>query len=216
MRSNDEWIALLSQDGTDAQADLFVELGNYLHRIVCGYIGRRSASLAALSSLSHLEQAELAHEFVQEALIQIHQQLVRYRGDGAFLNWATTIAIRKAGEELRKAHWQTARFDPTAVASIEGDARVHQASDFSISGQPPDIQVLTAEMWDAIIQAVQVDLSDQQRRAFLARFVEDRTNHEIAAAEGVTASVIYQRIHQARLKIKHRLEVAGYDLRELP
>lgn len=211
-RSNDEWIAALSQDGTDAQAELFIELGTYLHRIVCGYIGRRGLSLTGLASLSNVEQAELAYEFVQETLIQIYARLTDYRGEGAFLSWTTTIAIRKAGEELRRAHWQTERYDPTmpmpATSGIGAPQSLPSLPDLS---QRPDTQALTAEMWREIAQSVEDDLSEQQRRAFLARFVDDRTNHEIAVAEGVTPSVIYQRIHQARLKIKRRLEAAGYD-----
>ena len=192
------------------QISAYTALGAYLYSVVRQYIQHRGGALVGLSMVSEVERDELAHDFVQQALVQIHEKLAEYRGEGAFLNWATTIAVRKAGEELRKAHWQTLRYDPTLPLPAEHNSQQF-ASSLNDIGRP-DVQISTAEMWDVIIEAVQNDLSEQQRRAFLARFVEDRSNHEIAATEGVTASVIYQRIHQARLKIRRRLDAAGYGL----
>lgn len=212
-RSNAEWVEVLSQQGTAAQHDLFLELGRYLHRIVCDYVGWRSASLPGLATLSQTEQEELAHDFVQQALILIHQQLPQYRGEGAFLSWAATIAIRKAGEELRKAHWRTVRYDPTANGWDDADWRVEwSVMSLPDPGHSPDDRVLMQEVWQVINRTIEEDLSGQQRQAFVARFIEERTHREIADMEGVTASVIYQRIHQARLKIKRRLLAAGYEI----
>jgi RNA polymerase sigma-70 factor (ECF subfamily) len=207
-RTNAEWVDFLAHDGDPSQVSAFEELGRVLYPVVSAYLRRRSPSLPGLSGLSETEQSELARDFVQQTLEQVYRELDAYRGDGAFLSWATTIALRFAGQELRRAHWQTQRFDPTkdersyAMALVDG-------------GQLPENHVIAGEIQRAVKLAIKDDMSEQQQRVFNARFVQGRTYDEIAAAEGISASAAYQRVHQARLKIKHRLCAAGFEAWEL-
>jgi RNA polymerase sigma-70 factor (ECF subfamily) len=208
MRSNEEWVDLLSRDGDLIQHTGFVELGRILYGIVCDQVRRRAVSLPGLAALSQAEQHELARDFVQEALLQIYIKLPSYRGEGAFTSWAITIALRIMGQELRRAHWQTPRFDV-----IPGQS----ARTFSIAANDylPEAHLLLQEMQRALDTAIEEDMSPQQRRAFLARFVSGFTNEEIAQAEGASLNAIYQRIHQARLKVKQRLLEVGFEASEL-
>ncbi len=153
-------------------------------------------------------QSELARDFVQQTLEQVYRELDAYRGDGAFLSWATTIALRFAGQELRRAHWQTQRFDPTKGERSPVMARID-------GNQLPENQVIAGEIQRAVKRAIEDDMSEQQQRVFIARFVQARTYDEIATAEGISTSAAYQRVHQARLKVKNRLRAAGFEAWEL-
>jgi RNA polymerase sigma factor (sigma-70 family) len=209
-RSNEEWLAALKQDGTPQQEACFQDLARYLYCAVISYIERRGENLVGFSSLAASEREELARDFVQQSLHKVYLKLNEYRGEGPFLAWAAAIALRTAADELRRAHWRTIRMD--AITDLASGVPLTDPQPLMGKVRAPDTQLQVAEMWDLVNRAVEKDLSEQQRRAFLARFVDELTNGEIAALEGVEPSVIYQRIHQARVKIKRRLRDAGYEL----
>lgn len=209
-RSNEEWLAGLKQDGAPQQATCFQELGRYLYCVVISYLERRGEDLVGFAFLAAPEREELARDLVQQTLHKVYLKLNEYRGEGPILAWAATIALRTAADELRRAHWRTIRTD--AIADLA--SRIPPADPQPLIGEvrTPDVQLQMSEMWELVSRAVEEDLSEQQRRAFLARFVDGLTNGEIGTLEGVEPSVIYQRVHQARVKIKRRLREAGYEL----
>jgi RNA polymerase sigma-70 factor (ECF subfamily) len=209
-RSNEEWLAGLKQDGAPQQAIYFQELGRYLFCAVISYMERRGQNPVGFASLAGPEREELARDLVQQSLHKVYLKLNEYRGEGPFLAWAATIALRTAADELRRAHWRTIRTD--TIADLTSQIPPTDSQPLMGKVRAPDVQLQLSEMWDLVNRAVEEDLSEQQRRAFLARFVDGRTNGEIGALEGVEPSVIYQRIHQARVKIKRRLRDAGYEL----
>ncbi len=209
-RSNEEWLAGLKQDGAPQQETCFQELGRYLYRAVSSYMERRGDNLVGLASLAGPEREELARDLVQQSLHKVYLKLNEYRGEGPFLAWAATIALRTAADELRRAHWQTIRTD--SIADLASRIPPSDPQPLMSEAPAPDAQLQMSEMWDLVDRTVEEDLSEQQRRAFLARFVDELSNGEIGALEGVEPSVIYQRIHQARVKIRRRLREAGYEL----
>lgn len=215
-RSNADWVATLQANGSAAQHAAFRELGNYLQRVVCTYIWKRGHALPGLVSLARPEQERLAEEFVQEALITIYQKLNQYSGGGSFLGWATTIALRIAGEELRKAHWHSPRltFDQDAGSAAASASPPLHPEPADPKAVPLDRHVQLQAILHLIDQALQAECSEQQRRAFLARFVDGHTYDEIAATLNISPSAVYQTIHQARRKLKQRLLEAGYQVEE--
>jgi len=64
--------------------------------------------------------------------------------------------------------------------------------------------------WDLITTTLQQDLSERQRLAFVAQFIEDRTSGEIAEELNVSRNAVYMLIFEARKKIKRRLLEAGH------
>jgi RNA polymerase sigma factor (sigma-70 family) len=215
-RSNSEWFVALRADGSSAQQAAFGELGHYLQRVLCTYIGRRGRTLPGLAGLARQEQEQLAQEYVQEALVLIYQKLPQYSEEGSFLGWATTVALRLAGEGLRKAHWRSPRFTANEMEEGADDADSHRALRQWVDEASTllEKQVQLRTILHLVEQCIVQELSEQQRQAFLARFVDGQSNEEIALAVGASPSVVYQRIHQARKKLKQRLNEAGYNLNE--
>lgn len=214
-RSNRQWVALLRADGSPQQQAAFCELSDKLYRVLCTYVGRRSPGLPALASLNRQEQEALAADFTQEALLAIYQKLDQYNESGTFLGWAITVATRIAGEGLRRAHWHSPRLPHNWGENTEDGQGTYPLNEpFDSKQHSLEKQMLLQAVISLINQTIEDNLSVQQRTAFLARFRDDLTHEEIAEATGVAPSVIYQRIHQARLKIKRRLQEAGYEIDE--
>lgn len=216
-RSDAEWVEVLKQDSSPVQREAYQDLGTYLHRVVCNYIWKRGTNLPGLAGLDRREQEALAKGFVQEALLTIYQKLDQYRGEGSLLAWATTIAVRIAGDELRKTHWRSPRIPPHRDTDDEAETEDRRFSfedwaDTAIVS--PEKQTQLQELLRIVDQAVREDLSARQRQAFRARFVDDRTNDEIAADLGISRGAVYLLIYEGRKKIKRRLLEIGYSLAE--
>jgi RNA polymerase sigma-70 factor (ECF subfamily) len=146
----------------------------------------------------------------------VYQKLNQYSGGGSFLGWATTIALRIAGEELRRAHWHSPRlsFDQDAGSTADSAGSFPHPEPADPKAVPPERHVQLQAVLQLIEQALQAECSEQQRRAFLARFVDGHTYDDIAATLNISSSAVYQTIHQARRKLKQRLLEAGYQVEE--
>ena len=89
-RSNDEWLAALR--GTDPPSRAAVgELHDYLTRTLRKILRGRD-------SVTEHDYADLT----QEAVLKLVESVATFRGESAFLTWATSVATRVAFTELRK------------------------------------------------------------------------------------------------------------------
>lgn len=185
MRSNEEWVAALRDDGSRAQQQALIELSHFLCSVVNTYLWKREITV---------EREALAQDLAQDALLQIYQKLDQYSGKSPFQHWAATIATRTAGQELRKKRWQ------------EVELPDYSRPDYL--GVSPSVEAGVVEQ-QVLTRALETALSQQQRRAFLARFVDGYTNDEIAAGLGITRKAAYQLIYEARRKLRDELVGVG-------
>ncbi len=211
-RTDHQWVSDLRDAGT-VQHQAFAELGRYLFTVVYNYLRQRQAGVPRLQGLDDGELEKLARGFTQDALYAVWAKLSTYEGRGRFTSWAATIAIRTAAYELRKPYWHEPRMSAPPAHNPDdnpeewgGLNREWQAT----TDPSPDARLHAAEVLDLIETAIQRDLSDRQRLAFIAQFIEDSTSDEIAEELGVTRNAVYMLIHEARKKIKRRLLEAGH------
>ncbi len=217
-RSDQEWVAQLQDAEREVQQRAFLDLGRYLHRVVLNYLRSRRAGLPRLRELDDLELEELARGFAQEALQVIWEKLPTYTGRGRFTSWAATIAVRTAGYELRKPYWRESRISQPLHHNPESDPQEWSNPDPAWPGAQelaPETQIHVAEILHLIETAIQQDLSERQRFAFVAQFIEERSSDEIADELGITRNAVYMLIHEARKKIKRRLLEAGHRPEEV-
>jgi RNA polymerase sigma-70 factor (ECF subfamily) len=217
-RSDQEWVAQLQDAEPSIQHQAFLDLGRYLHRVLLNYLRSRRASLPRLRELDDLELEELARGFAQEALQVIWEKLPTYIGRGRFTSWAATIAVRTAGYELRKPYWRESRMPQPAHHNSESDSDEWSNPAPAWPGAQeltPETQAHVAEILHLIETTIQQDLSDRQRFAFVAQFIEERSSDEIADELGITRNAVYMLIHEARKKIRRRLLEAGHTPEEV-
>lgn len=216
-RSDEEWVSELRAAG-DAQRQAFADLGRYLYTVVYNYLRKRQATSPRLRQLSTTEWNQLAEGFVQQSLETVWKKLSTYEGRGKFTSWAATIAVRTAAYEIRKPYWREGRMPQPPADDPDNDPEEwgglnqewQERQDLS-----PEVRALTAEVVSLIERAIEQDLSERQRFAFVAQFLEDRSSDEIATELDASRNAVYMLIHEARKKIKRRLEEAGHTPEDL-
>ncbi|MFQ5592838.1 MAG: RNA polymerase sigma factor [Anaerolineae bacterium] len=211
-RTDQEWLSDLRAAG-EVQRRAFADLGRYLYHVVFNYLRQRQAGVVRLQQLDAAELEELARGFAQDALQAVWEKLSTYEGRGKLTSWAATIAVRTAAYEIRKPYWREPRMslppahNPDANPEEWGGPNREWQATTDLS---PDARLQTAEILDLIETTLQHDLSERQRLAFVAQFIEDRTSDEIAEELGVSRNAVYMLIFEARKKIKRRLIEASH------
>jgi RNA polymerase sigma-70 factor (ECF subfamily) len=211
-RTDQEWLSDLRAAG-ETQRRAFADLGRYLYAVVYNYLRNRQAGVLRLQQFDTFELEELARGFAQEALQAVWEKLSTYEGRGKLTSWAATIAIRMAAYDLRKPYWRECRMLQPPLDGVDQNPEEWGGSHHEWQATQPlslEVRIQTSEILDLIEATLRKDLTERQQRAFVAQFVEDRSNDEIADELGVSRNAVYLLIHEARKKIKRRLLEAGH------
>jgi RNA polymerase sigma factor (sigma-70 family) len=212
-RTDEEWLAELRATG-QLQNDAFTDLGRYLYRVVFNYLLRRRGGVPRLRALDRTELEALAQRFVQDALETIWEKLDTYAGRGRLTSWAATVAIHEAASELRRPFWHEERM-AVAVDGRSDDFPEEwggRRGEWRVARDPsPERQLHDAEVLQLIETALEQDLSERQRFAFLAQFIDGRSGDDIARELGTSRNAVYLLVYEARKKIKRRITEAGYE-----
>ena len=199
-RNNEMWLEHLSGAGFEQQAALS-DLRNALLRGLQGALWKWR-----LTDDSILEDA------VQDALLRILDRLPQFEGRSRFLTWATAIAIHVAVNELRRKHWSNISLDDVIT---DTDISHETIQDLQ---SKPDIQLenesLRTLMIKKLHEMIQNELTDKQRTALLAE-LKGMPQNEIAKHLGSNRNAVYKLTHDARKRLKHGLELAGYRADDL-
>jgi len=151
--------------------------------------------------------SDQCEDFAQDALLRILQQLETFRGDSKFTTWAMTIATRIAFDELRHRRWADVSFD-ALIADAHSPVRFQPHPQL---GQERELS--RARLYASLREAIEIELTDKQR-AVLCAELEGMPHSEIAASLRMTRNALYKLAHDARKKIKRRLESIGIDSAE--
>ncbi len=202
-RTNDVWLAEL-RDGHPHQAEAMEDLRRYLRRGVLGYLRTRS-------DLSHLAQNELqqmSEDYTQDALLKIHENLDSFRGNSKFTTWATKVAANHTISELRRAKWRDVSLDAITEAgtSLQEILTVETTPEGA-----PATQSERQQVWEIISDVIQNDLTERQRQALVAVRIENMPIPKVAELLNTNANNIYKLLHDAREKLKRRLQALGWD-----
>jgi len=191
-RGNAEWLADLADAGA-AQARALADLRAYLLRALPG----------ALRAHGSLDDA-FCEDVAQETLVRVLDHLAGFEGRSRFTTWVTTIAVRVAMTELRRRRWKDASLDEVLVgAGVPASLEEVDATD-------PEREVEQRAIVRAIHDVVERELTARQRTAILAELA-GMPQEEIGRRLGITRNAVYKLGHDARKKLKRRLEAAGFD-----
>lgn len=202
-RTNEQWLNALqgpSPAHDAAIADLRQILVAGLQR---GLLGQVNTSAPEFESL--------AEDFVQEALLKIVDKLATFAGRSQFTTWAHKIALSVALTELRRKRWQDKSLDGIMDVD-EGDYTPSFAADKS---PLPHNQVERREVMARVERLIREELTDKQRAALTAIVIEERSAAETAALLDMKANAVYKLLHDARLRLKHRLAAEGLSSAEI-
>lgn len=190
------WVEGLSASGAEHH-DCVARLHALLLRVARHEVGRRAGSLA----LSGPELDDVAHQAADDALMAIKAKVAGYRGESRFTTWAYRFVVFEVSTKMGRHFW---RHRP---ADLDDDAW----------GQLPDVGspsaqdlVENAELWAVLRDAIANDLTELQRRVFVAIALHEVPMDALARDLGSNRNAVYKVLFDARRKLRGCLREAGY------
>src|SRR6266436_8161177 len=195
-RDNQAWVRALGAGG-DAQAAAVVEL----RRILLGGLAR------SFEGRERVNEA-FFEDIVQEATVKILANLSSFEGRSRFTTWAMAIAVRLAISALRRKRWQDVSLESMS-APIEG-APAWDRDDTTSPAQHAEQHAIVETLSRLIDEA----LTEKQWLALTAE-LGGMPVEEIARRMGSNVNAVYKLLHDARQRLKHGLETAGYTAEDV-
>jgi RNA polymerase sigma-70 factor, ECF subfamily len=192
------WVRALRSDGP-AREQAIARLHALLLRAARFEVGRRRATLGHVSAG---ELDDIAMQSADDALVAVLAKLDGFRGDSRFTTWAYKFALLEAGVKLRRRPWQAREI------ALEPED-FFQLRDLRAG---PHASAEERELIVAIREAIETELSSHQREVLLLVAVGGVPIDVLAERLGSTRGALYKTIHDARRKLRSRLEAAGHSI----
>jgi RNA polymerase sigma-70 factor, ECF subfamily len=162
-------------------------------------VGRRRAASPQLRGGDH---DDLAQQGADDALLAVLSKLDGFRGDSRFTTWAYKFALFEAAVKVRRRAWQGRELplEPESWATIAGGE------------SSPQQEVEARELFAALREAIERDLSPHQREVFVAVTLNDVPIDVLAERLNTTRGALYKTIHDARRKLRATLAARELDL----
>lgn len=206
-RSNPEWLSQLRAEGTPEQAEAIEDLRLYLLRAVLYFFSQNPGDLR---SLARAELEQVAQDLAQDALLTILKNLDEFRGESKFTTWAYRFAINMSLVEARRQRWKNISLDKILENPELPDIQ------FEDKDSPdPDRSAQQREVWDTVREVIQNDLTARQRAILTAVVFDDVPVDVVTKEYRMNRNAVYKMVHDARAKLKRRLEDRGFDVGEI-
>jgi len=206
-RTNQEWLRELASTGEE-QAAAIEDLRAYLLRVARYALSRRYGD-AAQRPYDEIEP--MAEDCAQEALLAILKHLDEFRGDSQFTTWAYKFAVNIALVADRRERWKTVSLDQLLSDADLDDwpfRDEHPVTD-------PDRPALQAEIWATLQETIKQDLTKRQRQVLKAIVFDEVPMDEVVCHLKTNRNAVYKLLHDARRKLKTRLEARGFGVPEV-
>ena len=198
-RSNEQWIADLSEPGPQRDA----ALGDLRALLVRG-LGY------ALAKYRNVRDADL-EDFAQEALLKILGGLHTFLGKSKFTTWAQKIAVHVAFTELRRRRWRDVSLDEM-TGDLETDFIPRSLADTSAQTEQQTVQ---REILNTMRKVIAEELTDRQRQAMIAVRIHGMPMAEVAQRMGTNRNALYKLLFDARKQLQKRMLERGLSAQEI-
>ena len=202
-RTNDQWLSDLRTEGETREA----ALGDLRAIIARGL----PFALSRWLSPSSPQFEALAEEVTQETLLRVLDQLHTFEGRSMFTTWVHKIAIRIALTELRRKRWQDSSLDEM----VDNEEMPVSPRILEDSSATPEQSAERADMMARIRHVIDEELTERQRRALIMLGMQGMPMEEAARRLKTNRNALYKLLHDARLRLKQRLQSEGLDAQEV-
>jgi RNA polymerase sigma-70 factor, ECF subfamily len=201
-RSNQEWVTALRGPGPAREAAL-ADLRALVLRAL-------PYALSRWLPAGHPHFPALAEHIAQETLLRVLDRLDSFEGRSRFSTWVYKIAVNLALSELRRRRWQDASLD-----ELLEDGGPEEPGWLSTREAGPESLAERRQALESVRQAILEELTERQRRALLAVAIQGVPMQEAARRLGTNPNALYKLIHDARLRLKRRMEQDGLPVEDL-
>ena len=195
------WLTGLQSVGR-AHEECISDLHALLLRVARHEVSRRAGSLR----LHGPEIEDIAQQAADDALMAIRTKVSGFRGDSRFTTWAYRFVMLEVSSKMGRHFWREHR------ARLDDDAweRMPDADQDS-----PHQSTEHRELFAALRRAIEEDLTELQRRVFVAIALNEVPMDAFARELGASRNAVYKVLFDARRKLRVSLQAAGYE-RPLP
>jgi RNA polymerase sigma-70 factor (ECF subfamily) len=190
------WIESLSSEG-HVREEALARLHALLLRAARFEVARRRPTLAHLNG-SDLD--DLALQSADDALVAVLAKLEQFSGQSRFTTWAYKFALLEAAVKLRRRPWHRRELP----LEDDGWRRLEDER------QQPQTGAEHRELIGAVRDAIHDELTPHQREILVAVALNDVPIDVLAERLGSTRGALYKTIHDARAKLRARLQADGY------
>lgn len=185
------WIAALRDTGAEREVAA-ARLHALLLRATRFELSRRRGALVGFPRETI---DDLAVQSADDALSAILGKLDDYRFESRFTTWAYKFAILEAAVRARRRAWQERELpvDPQDWSALPAHSL------------DPVEDVAMRERLQAIVRAIQTELSPHQREVLTALVLADVPIDVLADRLGTTRGALYKTLHDARRKLRTAL-----------
>ena len=191
-----QWLLALGGAGPVRERAL-ARLHGLLLRIARAELGRR----AGRHPITGPELDDLAHQSADDALLAVTAKLGQFRGESRFTTWAYKFVVLEVSSKLGRHFWQR----PAVVFDTADWDRLPDR--FGIS---PAEHAERQDLAAALRRAVEEELTERQRRVFIAIVVHGVPLDALVAQLGSSRNAIYKTMFDARRKLRAALAAKGY------
>lgn len=196
-RTNSEWIDDLKSDGLEMEEAL-KDLRSVIMRGL-------PYALSNWLSPSDPQFDDLIEEVAQETLLRVLSHMDTFEGRSKFTTWVQKIAVRLAITELRRKRWQDTSLD--GLLEAEGTS---VGTRLMVDPSPsPELTTEQSELIDDVQRLIAEELTEKQRKALVAIRIHGMPMEEVAKRMDMSRNALYKLLHDARNKLKKRMEEEG-------
>jgi RNA polymerase sigma-70 factor (ECF subfamily) len=195
-RESAEWLQALGATGARRDAAV-ASLHALLLKVARAEINRRRARLQLFGP----ELDDLAHQAAADALVAITAKLDQFRGESRFTTWAYRFVVLEVSTKIGRHFWR----HPRVAMDTEDWERLPDRF-----GLDPARESEWHDLIAAVRRAVDEDLTEHQRRIFVAIIMAGVPLDAVAIELGTNRNAIYKTMFDARRKIRARLAADGY------
>ena len=203
-RTNADWLSDLRSTGSlrdAALTDLRTRILSALPRALSPWLSSADPRFEPL-----------AEETAQETLLRVLSHLDTFEGRSQFTTWVYKIAVRVALSELRRQKWRDVSLDDLLEEKDDQPAQTRLEIDPTVG---PETAAERADLLERVRRIIAEGLTDRQRTALVAIGVRGMPPDEVARRMGMQPNALYKLIHDARLRLKRRLEREGLTPAEI-
>ena len=151
-------------------------------------------------------------DVIQETLMRVIDRLETFEGRSQFTTWVYKIAIRIALNELRHRKWKEVSLDGLEEGATSDEMPSER---FASSGPHPESVLERKDAMELVKRIFDEELTPRQRAALTAISIKGVPMEEVARRMGTNRNSLYKMLHDARLRLKGRLEREGLHPEEL-
>jgi RNA polymerase sigma-70 factor, ECF subfamily len=195
------WLDGLQASGAEHDrcvADLHV----LLLRVARHETSRRTTSFPLVGP----EFDDVVNQVADDALMAIKAKVTDFRGESRFTTWAYRFVVFEVSTKVGRHVWRN------RPAAIDDDAWEQIPDSF---GTSPQLAIEQREALAVLRRAIDDDLTDLQRRVFVAIALNQVPMDAFARELGSNRNAVYKTLFDARRKLRASLAAAGHPRPEL-